>query len=173
MRRWRTGDPGGAGCDGGAFVRAFVILALSSQLAEASRENGADTAEQHLWWLVSDGLLSRRSCLHDVCCVCCPLFNLPIISSSFSYVWRSPLSRPFFSRFVREEDENATPPTPPTPPCGNVASPPVKLSQSVRLFGPPGQHMEPSKLVFNFPAAVVKSAALTAALRELIRNPRA
>lgn len=27
-------------------------------MAEASRENGADTAEQHLWWLVSDGLLS-------------------------------------------------------------------------------------------------------------------
>lgn len=61
MRRWRTRDPRGAaaGCDGGAFVRAFVILALSSQLAEASRENGADAAEQRLWWSVSDDLLSR------------------------------------------------------------------------------------------------------------------
>lgn len=46
----------------------------------------------------------------------------------------------------------------------------LRISLSLR---PPGQHMEPSKLVFNFPAAVVRSAALTAALRELIRTPRA
>lgn len=43
-----------------------------------------------------------------------------------------------------------------------------RISLSLR---PPGQHMEPSKLVFNFPKAVVKSAALTVALRELITNP--
>lgn len=56
------------------------------------------------------------------------------------------------------------------PPVLNVVSP-LSISPS---FGPPGQHMEPSKLVLNFPAAVVKTAALTAAaLRELIRNPRA
>lgn len=78
----------------------------------------------------------------------------------------------FFPLSVREEDENADRCHPP-PVREHRVSTRETLTISPSFSGPPGQHMEPSKLAFNFPAAVVKSAALTAALRELIRNPRA
>lgn len=48
---------------------------------------------------------------------------------------------------------------------GAIAAPPnVKRTQSLGLSEPPGQHMEASKLVFNYPTAVVKTAAISVAL---------